>query len=331
MPCMFCGTDTDLTIEHVFPAFMGGELEVPVGSCSRHNGEIAVWEGKIKKDTALLLHLLLVENRYGIVPNAKVDVAIPGVQMSGLQGIREPSGTIKLFDKVREITREDGTKLRSGFFVSNKSAEKFLAKAKERGEKIAERPAEEDITIDSSFLFTMAFCETPETRRVVAKIALAAVAHEIGVGYAQSAQFDGLRHFCIDTSLPSSPVSYFSNKALVGALGCSVYQHSVIAYFSARQMKAWAVVTLFGGLTFAVQLTENYQESSNRQFSIFYDAVSRKRFTPTLLANEMALVRLALSDESSFEDKKLLDEQWAPLIQAYCAERGIEFGLIPPS
>jgi len=171
MPCMFCGTDTDLTIEHVFPAFMGGELEVPVGSCSRHNGEIAVWEGKIKKDTALLLHLLQVENRYGIVPNAKVDVAIPGVQMSGLQGIREPSGTIKLFDKVREITREDGTKLRSGFFVSNKSAEKFLAKAKERGEKIAERPAEEDITIDSSFLFTMAFCETPQTRRVVAKIA----------------------------------------------------------------------------------------------------------------------------------------------------------------
>jgi len=91
------------------------------------------------------------------------------------------------------------------------------------------------------------------------------------------------------------------------------------------------VVTLFGGLTFAVQLTENYQESSNRQLCIFYDAVSRERFTPTLRTNEMSLVRLALSDESIFEDKKLLDEQWAPLIQAYCAERGIELSLIPPS
>jgi hypothetical protein len=55
-------------------------------------------------------------------------------------------------------------------------------------------------------------------------------------------------------------------------------QHSVICYLSAGQKKGWAVVTLFGGLTYAVQVTENYAESSSKQFSIFYDAASKKRF-----------------------------------------------------
>jgi hypothetical protein len=29
MACMFCKSEEDLTREHVFPAFMGGELTVP--------------------------------------------------------------------------------------------------------------------------------------------------------------------------------------------------------------------------------------------------------------------------------------------------------------
>jgi hypothetical protein len=60
--CIFCRSEADLTREHVFPAFMGGELEMADGSCSRCNGEFATWEGEIKKETALLLHLLRIEN-----------------------------------------------------------------------------------------------------------------------------------------------------------------------------------------------------------------------------------------------------------------------------
>ena len=74
MPCMFCGSKDNLTREHVFPAFMGGELEAPDGSCNRCNREFATWEGEIKKETALLLHLLQIKNRYDDVPRAKVDV-----------------------------------------------------------------------------------------------------------------------------------------------------------------------------------------------------------------------------------------------------------------
>jgi len=101
MPCMFCGSEDNLTSEHVFPAFIGGELEVSDGSCSRCNGEFAAWEGEIKKETALLLHLLQIKNRYGEVPKAKVDVKIRGMEVEGLSGLREPDGTINLQNKVQ--------------------------------------------------------------------------------------------------------------------------------------------------------------------------------------------------------------------------------------
>ena len=109
----------------------------------------------------------------------------------------------------------------------------------------------------------------------------------------------------------------------------TVHQHSVISYVSAGQRKGWAVVTLFGGLTYAVQLTENYAEDSSQQFSIFYDAATRSRFNPVLLANEMSLIRIALSKDSVFEDRKLVDAQWSPLIEAYCADSGLELDVIP--
>jgi len=79
-------------------------------------------------------------------------------------------------------------------------------------------------------------------------------------------------------------------------------------------------VTLFGGLTYAVQLTENYTEPSSQQFSIFYDAATRKRFDPILLADEMSLIRIALSKETIFENRKLVDAQWSPLIEVYYAD-----------
>ena len=131
MPCMFCGSELDLTSEHVFPAFMGGELEVHDGSCSSCNGQFATWEGEIKKQTALLLHLLQIQNRYGDIPNARVDVKIRGMDVEGLSGLREPDGTINHRDKVQENVKSDGKKHREGFFVSEESAEKFIAKARQ--------------------------------------------------------------------------------------------------------------------------------------------------------------------------------------------------------
>ena len=73
MACIFCRGEEDLTDEHVFPAFMGGELQVRDGSCKTHNAKFAVDEGVLKAATTPLLNLLQIENRYGVVPNAPLN------------------------------------------------------------------------------------------------------------------------------------------------------------------------------------------------------------------------------------------------------------------
>jgi hypothetical protein len=330
MPCMFCRSEDNLTSEHVFPAFMGGELEVPDGSCSRCNGEFAIWEGEIKKETALLLHLLQIENRYGDVPRAKVDVKIRGIELEGLSGLREPDGTINLQEKVQENVKSDGKKHREGFFVSEQSAEKFIARARTRGEKTTELPVPEEVVYDATFRLTLRFCMSLEVRKVVAKIALASIAYKYGVAYALSPQFDRLRQIRTAKSPIGLPLSIFCNKTFMTAQTRAAHQHSVICYLSAGLKKGWIIVTLFGGLTYAVEVTDNYEENSSRQFSIFYDASKKEPFNPVLLANEMSLVRTALSKETVFENREAIDAQWSPIIEAYCADAGVTLERIFP-
>jgi hypothetical protein len=330
MPCMFCGSEENLTSEHVFPAFMGGELEVPAGSCNICNGKFAVWEGKIEKATSLLLHILQIGNRYNDVPNAKFDVSVRGMDFEGLTALREPDGTFNLQDKVRETVKSDGKKHREGLFVSEKSAEKFIERARARGEKTSELAVPEELVYDASRQVTLEFSTSLEARKVVAKIALAAIAFKYSVTYARSSQFDRLRRVLTENDPREIPVRIFSNKSLMASQTRAPHQHSVICYLSAGANKGWIVVTLFGGLTYLVQLTEDYEETLSRQFSIFFDAGTRKEFNPILLANEMSLIATALSKDTVFENRAAIDEQWLPIVKFYCASAGIDLESIPP-
>jgi hypothetical protein len=96
-----------------------------------------------------------------------------------------------------------------------------------------------------------------------------------------------------------------------------------MCYLSAGMRKGWVVVTLFGGLFYLVEATTEYSMSESKQFSIFYDASSKRRFSPIVLANEMTLIGHALSRASKFENRSAIDEQWFPLIAAFCEQKGI--------
>jgi HNH endonuclease len=331
MACMFCRSETDLTREHVFPAFMGGELTVPDGSCKRCNGEFGKWESVIRDNTKFLLNLLQIENRSGEVPTARVEVEIRGMDAKGLFGKREADGTISLSDVVVSSMEPDGKKHRKGFFISKASAEKFIERAHARGEKTTELPVPEEVVLDASYTQTLPFVFTLEARKVAAKIALAAIAHKYGVSYALSPQFDVLRSVRTATTEKEMPLRVFCNKNFMSAHTRNAHQHSVICYLSAGKKKGWALVTLFGGLSYVVEVTPNYDERSSRLFSIFYDAALKKPLNPVVLADEMTIIGDVLSKNSIFEDRDAVDEQWFPILAAYCADVGIELERIPPA
>jgi hypothetical protein len=119
----------------------------------------------------------------------------------------------------------------------------------------------------------------------------------------------------------------FSNEGLIAACGRTAHHHSVMCYLSAYWRKAWAIVTLFGGLTYRVDLATDYT-GLEKQFGIFYDAVSRKRINPVVLADEKTIIGHMLSPATTFENRDTIDAQWFPFISAFCAEKRIEVNRI---
>ena len=96
MCCMFCRSEENLTDEHVFPAFMRGELVVRNGSCKCCNADFSVAEAALKKATIPLLNLLQIKNRFGVVPNAPLNVEIRGLDLKKLPAFLDGKGQVDL-------------------------------------------------------------------------------------------------------------------------------------------------------------------------------------------------------------------------------------------
>ena len=323
MGCLFCRSEEKLTDEHVFPAFMGGALEVRNGSCELCNRDFGVSEAAMKEATTPLLNLLQIENRYNVVPNARLRAEIHGLDLNSLPAFMDGDGNINLRDVVTESTSEDGRRLRQGFFLTKEASDRFVERAHAKGFEVTEREVPNEIVIEANYTITVHFVASLHMRRLAAKVALAAIALEYGTAFALTPQFDELRAARTTESVEDLPVRFFANAGLMSAYIHTPYQHTVMCYLSAGTRKGWALVTFFGGISYLVSVTKDYAEKESRQFSIFYDANTRKRFTPVVLADEMTLIGHVLSPATKFEDPTAIHEQWSPILNEFCAQKGV--------
>jgi hypothetical protein len=266
---------------------------------------------------------LQIENRYNVVPNAKLQAEIRGLDMKNIPAFMDGDGNINLRDVVRESTSEDGRKLRQGFFLTREAGDRFVERARAKGLEVREREVSTKIVIEANYTITVHFITSLHARRLAAKIALTAIALEYGVEFALMPQFDELRSARTAGSPQELSLRFFANPGLMSAYIHTPYQHSVMCYLSAGMHKGWALVTLFGGISYIVGVTNNYAEKESKQFSIFYDADSKKRFTPVVLADEMTLIGHVLSPATSFEDPTAVHEQWSPILNEFCAQKGV--------
>jgi hypothetical protein len=166
------------------------------------------------------------------------------------------------------------------------------------------------------------FAFLTETSRTVAKIALAAVAYRYGPSYALSAQFDDLRSFILGTRL-THRVTLFANSEVASDHLTSPLQHYVRAYLSCARRRGWAVVGLFGGLCYVVELTDAFSEPRDRMFSIFFDAQTGKTFEPVIRYDEPGILGRVLSTRTTFDSAEALHAQWFPILEEFCSSKGI--------
>lgn len=323
MSCIFCRSEERLTREHVFPAFMGGDLTVRDASCENCNGLVGVAEATIRDATVPLLNLLRIENRDGRVPNAPLRANIQGLDLRDLPAFMDGNGEIRLRDFVRDTVNDDGRQLRQGFFATREAGQRFAERNRARGGEIIAREVPRQIVIEAEYVQDTMFAFSVEARKVAAKIALTAIALNYGVAFALSPQFDLLRQVRDEQDSRNLPVRIFANENIMAAWIRTPHQHSILCYLSAGMRKGWALVTLFGGLSYIVELTREYYERESRQFSIFYEANTRTRSNPILLADEMALIGHVLSPATTFETRLAVDAQWYRVVSTFCNGNGI--------
>jgi hypothetical protein len=263
-PCIVCRTTENLTDEHIFPAFNGANLVVANGSCKLCNNTCSKFEQKLAGELETTRHIFEIQDRYGEVPKLPVAVEVrgEGAQPVEVRGRRTPEGEIELYDFVSETKVENGKKVRRGFFVSAESAEKFIERSRRRGEKTTELGVPKELTLQSSAQQTITFAFTYEARRLAAKIALGSLAWWYGTDYACFPQFDTLKNIIVGQ--PQEPAALgqriFANKDFASDHARTPRQHTVRAYLSAGMHKGWASVTLFGGLSYIVELTRAFDE-----------------------------------------------------------------------
>jgi len=260
---------------------MGGELKVQDGSCENCNVSFSSAEAKIKTATTTLLNLLQIENRDGIVPNAPLEnVEIRGMDMKNLNGFMNGGGEINLSSVVRESKTADGKRFRQGFFLTKEAGDKFATRAAAKGAQVIERDTPERIVIEADYVVTLPFIGSLETRKVVAKIALTAIALEYGVPFSLSTDFDALRNFCIAKGTPKPRVWFFANQGIMTAQTRTVHQHSVMCYMSAGMQKGWVLVTLFEGffIWWKLRLNIRHPKANNSASSMTH--LPRSVFRP---------------------------------------------------
>ena len=332
MPCIFCKATENLTKEHVFPAFTGADLTVEGGSCTTCNIQCSIFEDKVAAQTETARHVFEIPNRYGRVPSASAKIEIQGAGLETViaAGRRKANGEIELYDFVKNIKTEDGKKIRDGFFVTNENAEKFIQRSRARGEKVTELSVPKEVTLSPSEQQTIAFAFSLDIRKVAAKIALVSLAYQYGIEYACLPQFDQLRGAIVGSGA-DLPVRIFANEDFTHDHSRTPQQHSVRTYLSAGMHKGWALVTVFGGLSYAVELTGGFNEREGRKFSLFYDTHSQALFSPVVLYDEQEIIGRVLSPDTRFEQPEAIDAQWYQIVERYCKDNGIGLSRTAPN
>lgn len=298
--CIFCLTENDkLTDEHVFMAAIGGELTVK-GSCVQCNNALnKAFEEQMARRLAHFRRVLRTSDRQGELPVIDVKVEVDGKEKDARL---MPDGSTQLKPVVTTIAK-DGVKEIVGEHLTERQKEEWREKAKKGGwELIEETTPGRDA--DGSFSGHLEFIDSPEILRTVAKTAYSALALRMGVDFAMRDTFNDVREF-VRTGKGTPSAKLFLNEDFLAACAQGPHQHSVVLVGRKDKGSVDAIVRLFGGLCYFVNLTGHY-EGVDFFDTLVYDA-QHGEINKVLVVHEQA--EFLQMDEVSGSEKTLWNDR----------------------
>jgi hypothetical protein len=304
--CLFCLRNFQrLTREHVFPAALGGTLELPNSTCEGCNkGSSSNFEQAIAGRLSHFRRIFGIPDRYGELPMVDITATVAG---RAAKGKLHPDGNISLVPSKTIGEAADGKpKVTVYEHLPEEALTKLRKKALRQGweyeeETLPPREAEVSLSGDLDFL------DSPQALRLAAKIAYVALAYRAGISLGRSEAFQRIRDY-ITTGTGKSPARLFSNERFLDYFSQGPHQHSVVLAGRNEDRKVEAIVRLFGGLCYFVTLSDVY-DGADFSFTLALDAL-RGEEIPALVTN-LETEFLQIRDISTAADTAWDDQETA--------------------
>jgi len=253
--CIFCLKEfEELTDEHVFPAALGGVLVLKNSVCAVCNNGFSKFEQPLATELTPLRLLLQIPDRRGEIPQAAATVKTQDKEYAArVTG----DGKVQFKPIVAEVMTTEGKKEYWYKFATERQKDKLRQEAKEKGHQFIEtgpgKPEEAEVHLGGE----LEAIGSEAGLRTTSKIAYVGVAHIAGAKLAMNDSFSEVRAYVREgTSKPSSRL--FVNERFMEAVQQGPHQHSLIVAGRHDKGRVDAIVRLFGGLCYFVQLSEHY-------------------------------------------------------------------------
>ncbi len=178
LKCLFCPTEQEhLSREHVFPAALGGTLELEDAVCTICNNDFSKFEQALARELAPVRFLLQIPDRRGEVPRVEATFE---TATKKYKARLEGKGTLVMKPIVTEVVGETGKREFEHRFITARQREKLENEAKEKGKQIIEMGPGEPEQGEVHFGGELECIGSSDGLRTVAKIAFIGLAYKAG-------------------------------------------------------------------------------------------------------------------------------------------------------
>jgi hypothetical protein len=253
--CIFCLKEHEqLTDEHLFPAAIGGTIKLHNSTCAECNHGFSKFEQPVALELAPLRFLFQIPDRRGNLPS--VDATV-NTAKKAYDAKLEGGGKLRLIPEITQNMMEDGKREITYRFLSDEAKGSLAQKAKARGHELVELGPGEPEEAEVHFGGDIHLVGCAEGLRMAAKIAYVGLARYCGMALATSEQLSDVRRYVLEGT--GTPVArLFLNERYMQAVQQGPHQHSLTLAGRNDKKRVDAIVRLFGGLCYFVQLSTNY-------------------------------------------------------------------------
>jgi len=254
--CLFCEKDfPKLSNEHVFPAALGGNLELRDGVCEKCNNDFSKFESPLAKELVPIRLLLKIPDRDGEIPEAD---AIAKTISNEYVAKAQPDGKVRLRPIVSVVKGGDGSKEIHFQFATDAQLEKLRRDAEAGKIQLLESETSPSEEAEVEVSGDLRVIGSIDGLRTAAKIAFIGLAFCGGSVFAASEAFAAVRDF-IRFGKGTSSSRLFIHEKFLSSVEMGPHQHAIILAGRNDRHRVDAIVRLFGGLSYFVVLSDRYE------------------------------------------------------------------------